>query len=273
MFKIPANDFNLALTLLSGQTFSWEKVGDSFVSSRNNKEYQVSQVKNQVTNQVTCTVDDQDFLRAAFRLDDNLSEIYSELSKDKIIKRAIEANKGLRVIKDEPFECLISYICSANSNIPNIFKMTKNLRQKFGKNKMFPTPKELAKASLEELRECKLGFRAKYVLEVAKKISSGEFDIYGLEKLSYQEAKEKLVSLPGVGEKIADCVLLYSFGKLEAFPVDTWIRKVMTQNYFNGKKVSDKEIRKFAENKFGKYAGYAQLYLFHYFRTKAQGSK
>jgi len=220
-------------------------------------------------------VDCRDFLIRTFRLDDDLEDIYSNISKDAFMKAAIEYGRGLRIMRQEPFKCLISYICSATSSILNIGRMLDNLSRELGlplrfKNYnaySFPSPKALAKTSLKELNCCKLGFRARYVQEASKLISTGKFSFQELRALNYKEIKQRLLTLSGVGEKIADCVALFSLDKLEAFPVDVWIRRAMTKYYFNGKKVSDKKIRQFAHSYWGEYAGYAQEYIYYYVRS------
>lgn len=231
-----------------------------------------------------------DFVKNYFRLDDDLPEIISQISRDFLIERAVHAFLGLRIARQNPWECLISYICSTYKNIPAIKKMIFELAKRFGEETVFedcvfyafPTPEVLANASLDELERCKLGFRAKRVQETARIVNSKKIDFKALRRLDYEMAKDVLVQLPGVGNKAADCVLLFSMEKLEAFPLDVWMKRIVETHYADHfdetfiKKVSHRkslskkeyvEVSMFARNYFGKYAGYAQEYLFHFART------
>lgn len=273
MKKIEAGIFSLEHTLNCGQTFGWKRIGKWFCDFYNNHLVLIRQDDNHLI--YDSDVECKDFLLRTFRLDDDLEQIYQEISKDGIIKSSIKRFYGLRIMRQEHFRCLISYVCSANSNIPNIKRMMNNLSNRYGRSikfkgysvYTFPTSRVLASVSLEDLKACKLGFRAKYVHEISRRIDNGKFNLSSLKNLDYIQAKKELMKLPGVGEKIADCVLLFSFDKLESFPIDVWVRRAMIKNYFNGKKVSDKKIREFSQEYYGKYAGYAQEYLFYYTRT------
>jgi len=280
MLRIRVPLFNLKHTLQCGQVFGWKKIGDWYQGIFRKHIILITQEKNNlIYDSPVCRtgreVDCRDFLIRTFRLDDDLEDIYSNISKDAFMKAAIEYGRGLRIMRQEPFKCLISYICSATSSILNIGRMLDNLSRELGlplrfKNYnaySFPSPKALAKTSLKELNCCKLGFRARYVQEASKLISTGKFSFQELRALNYKEIKQRLLTLSGVGEKIADCVALFSLDKLEAFPVDVWIRRAMTKYYFNGKKVSDKKIRQFAHSYWGEYAGYAQEYIYYYVRS------
>ncbi len=261
--KIRVKNFSLKHTLECGQTFRWHKIDDWYYTVRENRLIKVKQQGNYLI-----TNSSKNILNYLLRLDDDLNKIYKKISKDKIIKQAIKNYKGLRLVREDPFQCLISYICSANTNIPNIKRQVLNLSKKFGKKVdgfyAFPSAKRLAKASLKQLKGCKLGFKAKYVLAVSKFIASKRFNLNRLRNMTYKEAKKELIKLPGVGSKIADCVLLYAFDKMEAFPVDVWIRRVMQKYYFKGKMISNEKIVKFAQKYFDGYAGYAQEYLFYW---------
>lgn len=266
--RIKTKLFNLDHTLNCGQTFGWEKKGEWYCDFI---EDNLILIKQEGEELIVDSDIKKDLIFNIFRLDDDLKKIYSEISRDELMKGLTNKFSGLRIMRQEPFRCLISYVCSANSNIPNIRRMVNNLSRKFGKRiefkeystYTFPSPKALSKTSLEELKECKLGFRAKYVSKISRMIANGKFNLLGLKDLDYQKSKDKLMRLPGVGEKIADCVLLFSFDKLEAFPVDVWIRRAITNHYFNDGKVHDRDIRKFAGKYFGKNAGYAQEYLYY----------
>ena len=212
------------------------------------------------------------FILDYFRLDDDMNRIYSEINKDELMNSLIKKYKGLHLIHQDAWECIVSYICSSNNTIRNIISSIKRMCECFGNQiekgyYSFPTPEALSQAELSELKKCKLGFRASAVHSIASLIAKGEFDLYGIEKLSYEEGRRELVRIRGVGNKIADCVLLFAFGKLESFPVDTHIEKIMQQYYgenFKSVKKARKreEIAIFAREYFGKYCGYAQEYLY-----------
>ena len=278
---------NLDFTLCCGQTFRWNEQGRWWYGAVGEKVIKIRQIGNELEFENV----EMDFVKNYFGLYDDLSKISSQISKDEYIKRAVEAFKGLRILRQDPWECLISYICATYKNISAIKLMLSNLSKKFGDKiyfdgydfYTFPTPERLAKATIEELAKCGLGYRAKYVSETAKAVYENGFEVESLRKLSYEKAKEELLNFSGVGLKVADCVLLFSLGKLEAFPVDVWIKRVILKYYesyfpnefiwkISGKKsltISEyKELNLFGRRYFGDYAGYAQEYLYHYERTK-----
>ncbi len=207
-------------------------------------------------------------------------EIQKVISKnDDSMKEAIKFGKGIRILNQDPWEMLISFITSACNNIPRISKTIDNISKKYGKRikvddaknpnlrrefYLFPTPNELGKASVEDLRGCNLGFRDKYVFEATKKVLTKELDLNSLKNMDYMKAKKELSKIAGVGSKVADCILLFSYSKMEAFPVDTWIKQIMNEIYIDSKNA--KKIEEYAHNKFGEYAGIAQQYLFYYKR-------
>ncbi|MDH5634593.1 MAG: DNA repair protein, partial [Candidatus Bathyarchaeota archaeon] len=196
-----------------------------------------------------------------------------------------------RLARQDPWECLISYICATYKNIPAIKNMIFELSRRFGHQVSyegcsfysFPGPEALTDASINELRKCKLGFRAKLVRDAAQKVGANEIDLEHLKKVDYETAKAELQKVSGVGNKVADCVLLFSLEKLEAFPVDVWMRRIVGTHYSDRfdrsliGKISSKtslsrkayeRIGSFARDYFGRYAGYAQEYLFHYARSR-----
>jgi len=285
--------FNLDHTLSCGQVFRWEKqagwwhgvVGNSIIKVRQNAD--TLQFKTSPESDV-----DAAFLSNYFRLDDDLPAIYTKIAKDKFVKAAVKKFQGLRLMRQEPWECLISYICATNKNIPAIKNMIANLCKHFGKkipteggeSYAFPTPSSLAEASLRELRLCKLGFRAERVKKASKLVSQGAFSLDDVKNLPYEEAKKKLMALSGVGPKVADCILLFGFGKLEAFPIDVWMKRIILEFYADhfehgfiekargSKSPSPREYRAiglFGRNYFGEYVGYAQEYLYHFRRCSS----
>ncbi len=180
---------------------------------------------------------------------------------------------GLRILRQEPWECLVSFICSANSNIPRISTNVEDMSKSFGRllefdghgRNTFPSADALADAGEQALRDLGLGFRAKYVAAAAKRIAQGEIDLYSLREASYDDALESLISLAGIGDKVGNCILLFSMDKLEAFPVDVWIDRALREWYpeVAEKKLSRKAMRPWAQEYYGAYAGYANQYLFH----------
>jgi N-glycosylase/DNA lyase len=281
--------FSLDSTLECGQAFRWKKIGEWWYGVVRRNVVKIRQTQSVLEFQTHPDEPDAKFLESYFRLDDDLPKIYSSIVKDEHVKAAVERFRGLRLMRQEPWECLISYICATNKNIPAIKDMILNMSKQFGRKLLldgmtfytFPKPKDLAKASVEELKTCKLGFRAERVLEVSRKVNAGEFNLEALRQLNYEKARDELMKLPGVGPKVADCVLLFSLDKLEAFPIDVWMKRIVMEYYSDHfelsfvKQVSSKKsltpkeynrIGLFGRTYFGKFVGYAQEYLYHFKR-------
>lgn len=281
----PTCPLNLEVTLCCGQAFRWEKQSEWWYGVTNQGPFKVRQIGEelQFENAKATSV------RNYFGLDDNLLKIFDEICRDRHIKNAVCKFRGLRILRQDPWECLASYICATYKSIPAIKNMLLKLCTKFGDKVpfeghsffMFPSPERLAKANFRELAECGLGYRAKYICETSKIIKESNFDFKGLRRLPYEEAKKALLCFPGVGPKVADCVLLFSLGKLEAFPVDVWMRRVILRRYaehfprkFVDRMACEKSLSRteyemlslFGRSYFGRYAGYAQEYLYHYER-------
>jgi N-glycosylase/DNA lyase len=281
--------FNLDHTLVCGQTFRWEKRANWWIGVVSQTAVKIRQKNGTIEFKASSKNISSDFLWQYFRLDDDLLGVYSQIRKDKYVSEAVTKFRGLRLIRQEPWECLISYICATNKNIPAIKMMIFNLCRRFGyaikfegeNFYTFPSAESLAKTHLTELRLCKLGYRAERVLETAKLVCNGQFDLEALKAMPYERAKKELLTLPGVGSKVADCILLFSLGKLEAFPVDVWMRRIILEYYLqhfepqfvtkmkrkNGLSPREYEIIfNFGRKYFGDYLGYAQEYLYHYRR-------
>lgn len=228
----------------------------------------------------------KDVVKKYFDLDTNYEQIKKKLSAiDDNMKTSIEYGNGIRILYQDVWEALISFIISANNNIPRIKGIIERISKKYGKeiiwnNKSyytFPTPEELSKATVTDLRDLGLGFRDTRVFQTTLMVKNNNINIYELEKIQDVETiREELLKFPGVGPKVADCIMLFSMKKYEVFPIDVWVKRVMTELYFNKeintKKVKinpdNKKILKYAENKFGKLAGLAQQYLFYWRREK-----
>ncbi len=288
--------FDLEHTLGCGQVFRWKKFDGWWYGVVKKKVVKIRQIANKLEFQIFPSESDAEFIKDYLRLDDNLPLILSKIDKDQHIQSAIHHSYGLRITRQDPWECLISYICATYKNIPAIKNMILNLTREFGKKMRvdhhdfytFPEPSDLAEATAEELKKCKLGFRAKRVLETSRIIHNREFDLEALRMADYEEAKRELLRLPGVGQKVADCVLLFSLGKLETFPVDIWMKRVILESYsarfeksfikriFKKSSITPceyEDISSFGREYFGEYAGYAQEYLFHYKRFGASYDK
>jgi N-glycosylase/DNA lyase len=288
--KVP---FSLEHTLCCGQLFRWQKLGDWWYGVVADHVVKIRQSGERLIFQVFPETPNQAFIESYLRLDDDLPSIMSEINKDNHIRKAINMFSGLRIVRQEPWECLISYICATYKSIPAIKKMVNSLSKQFGKKLTldgydfytFPKPADLAQLNCKKLRICGLGFRAERVLETAKRVASEELSLEPLKRMDYLEAKRELLGLPGVGQKVADCVLLFSLEKLEAFPIDVWMKRAATTMYtrhFDSsfiKRVANKSsltakqyetIGSFGREYFGNYAGYAQEYLFHFLRTQQQ---
>lgn len=262
MPKILVNDFNLESTLLCGQLFRVSRMEDWYSVAVRDRIFRVRQSANHLEFQGV----DQKFLVHYFALDESYSTILAQINKDPHIGEAIRRYRGLRIVRQDPWECLISFLCSSAANIPKIKLNLEMLSQSFGKKIMqdelegysFPNPGDLN--NYEQIVRAKTGFRAKYLKTANDHVS--ESLLQSLKKLPYTEAKTALKNIPGVGDKIADCILLFSLGFTEAFPVDTWMKKILRKRYFKNKVVSNRQLQDFGGEYFGRYAGYAQQFLY-----------
>ena len=279
--------FDLDFTLCCGQVFRWKKIGRWWYGVVGELAFKIRQCDAELEFENVS----KEFVRFYFGLDDDLEQISLYVGRDNYIKEALHRFEGLRIVRQDPWECLISFICATYKSIAAIEQMLCKLSAKFGEKKVFngsdfytfPTVSKLTFASEKALHECGLGYRAKYVQATAKKIYDNKIKLENFRILPYLEAKKILMGFPGVGPKVADCVLLFSLEKLEAFPVDVWIKRVILRHYANqfpaglvsklttNESLSESEYAKlntFGRSYFGKYAGYAQEYLFHYERTQ-----
>ncbi len=266
--------FSLDQTLSCGQVFRWERIADGWwygvVGDR------VIKIRQDESNLVFEGANTA-FIRHYFSLDLDLKKIIKTFDKDPFIHAAISQCTGLRLVRQPPWECTVSYICSTNSNIPTIRRRIASIAQQFGKEiefeeqtyYTFPNPSPISCGGLEGLTECRLGYRQPYVFRTSCSITEEKQWEEMIRRLPYEDARKELMKLHGVGPKAADCILLFAFQKYEAFPVDVWIRRIMQQNYIKtlnleaGLTNRDYDtIRQFAREHFGKYCGYAQEYLY-----------
>ena len=271
--ELTLEDFSLRETLECGQVFRWKKNHGAYYGTIRNTAVKIEQYRNKLLFE-TFPRGREHLIEDYFRLDDDFDEILDSLKQDPVLWPALKQHLGLRLVRQEPFECLISFITSAASNIPRINQCLNSIAQAFGEPigdldgiilYSFPTPEMLSQVGEEELNVCNLGYRAKHIHQASQIITDSELSM--IRKMPYERAKKMLMELPGVGPKVADCVLLFSMDKLEAFPVDVWIKRIMEELYFEGRKTTESKIREFAMEHFGQYAGYAQQYLYHYHRT------
>jgi N-glycosylase/DNA lyase len=271
---LPVRDYDLGATLDSGQVFRWEKCGDTWRGVLGKYFLLLTQKENGIHALSAAPVGDWNFLCEFLQSDVNLAATLKTFPDDAPMNAAIAHCPGLRLLRQEPWECLASFILSSTKQIVQIRQIVELLCNKFGepvtgdgKAFSFPSPEKIAACSEAQLRACKMGFRAPGLLAAARKISDGSFDLEKIRALDYAAARAELMTLHGVGGKIADCVLLFAYGFDGAFPVDVWVERALQQLYFPRRRVSEKRLRKFAATHFGPHAGYAQQYLFHYIRT------
>ncbi len=285
--KIRAPDFDLEKTLESGQVFHWQKVGDGFFGAIGDLPVYVEQRGN------VLTVRDGEAARSPrrplpgivaryFALDHPLAEICDSFPKDPVMNAARKFCHGLRIIRQPKWECLATFICSSMKQVAHIRQISLALRKRFGEQRTigdqlvytFVSPQRLAQASEKELLDCKLGYRAKNLRATARLVNSGQADLEAWSALSDAELRKQLCALPGVGPKIANCVMLFGYERLRAFPIDVWIERVLRQHYFSRRrKMSAQRLRQFSETYFGEHGGYAQQYLFHQARSGGRGDR
>lgn len=259
--------FSLRPTLECGQFFRFTKHLDTYLVQSSDRIFSLRQRGEFLFYEGV----EEPFLVRFFRLDEDLNSIYNEIDRDPVIHQAIKKYQGMRLIRQDPWECLISFLCSSAKAIPHIRSMIELLCKSSGRRIFwgnhigygFPDPHCIENPL--QLEPVRAGFRTNYLVRASR--CTDRSQLLSLKSLSYREAKERLISLSGVGKKVADCTLLYSLDFLEAFPMDTWIKKGLQKVYFKGKKTGGKAMEEFVSNHFGPYAGYAQLYLFHFWRS------
>ena len=283
--KLDVPLFDLNATLCCGQVFRWDKKGDWWYGVVADEAFKIRQANSELE----FVNADPNLVTKYFGLEYDLQRIHEQIAKDNHILKAIQTFCGLRIIRQNPWECLISYICATYKSIAAIKQMLLKISKRFGERitfdgynfYTFPTPEKLAKTNESSLAACGLGYRAKYVLETSKRIWKDDFNLNSLSEMPYQQAKKMLISFSGVGPKVADCVLLFSLGHFEAFPVDIWVKRAILNHYSEhlpkefiqkiscGRSFSNTEyerLNSFGRSYFGGYAGYAQEYLYHYER-------
>ena len=269
--KIPAPDFDLAMTLDSGQVFHWERSGEGFVGAIGERAIYVRQRGDLLS----ADGGDEQLVRNYLGLDHPLAEICASFPNDPAMNAAREFCRGLRIIRQPKWECLATFICSSMKQVAHIRQISKKLRERLGEPReirdeivyTFPTAERIAASSQKELRACALGYRAKNLLATARQVASRAVDLEGMSILSDLDLRARLCELAGVGAKVANCVMLFAYERLRAFPIDVWIERVLREKYFpRARKLNAARLRAFTESYFGAHGGYAQQYLFHHAR-------
>ena len=269
--KLACPDFDLGRTLDSGQVFHWEKCGAGFVGTIGSKATYVEQNGERLK----FTGVTADAIAHYFALDHPLREICAAFPQDPAMTAARDYCAGLRIIRQPVWECLASFITSSMKQVAHIRQMSRALRERFGEPRplldrtlyTFPSAARIAQATEAELRGCALGYRAKNLRATAERVASGAAELGAWRALPDDELRVALCRLPGVGAKVANCVMLFAFERLRAFPIDVWIERVLKERYFpRARKLTAERLRLFCDRYFGEHGGYAQQYLFHHAR-------
>lgn len=284
-------NFNIKQILECGQCFRWERITDNnYIVVANRRVIEIIQNGDEVTIE-NCNMEEfNNIWLDYFDLNREYIDIKQELSKDELLRKSVEFGYGIRILNQDPFEMLISFIISARNSIPSIKKTVNKISKKWGdkieyKGKTyyaFPTPSQLCDATLEEIQETGASFRSKYIISTVKNVNESleakkteklsddqlKYDLDYIKSLSTDECHAALQNFMGVGAKVADCIMLFSMGKHSAFPVDVWVKRAMIHFYL-APDVSLQKIRIFGRDKFGELAGMAQQYLFYYARENS----
>lgn len=262
-----------------GQCFRWNPNSDgSYTGVAKGKALRISQTENEIVFHNTSIEDFHNVWEDYFDLKTDYSQIKNRLSSDSVLKNAIGYGEGIRILRQDLWECTVSFIISASNNIPRIKKIIDLFCSNFGEKiyymgkefHTFPTPEKTASLTLDDLGIIKSGFRDKYILDAAKKFVSGEISYEKLSEMSSENAKKALTEIRGVGNKVSDCIMLFGLSRCESFPVDVWIKRIMEYCYFDNKQSID-NISAFSKEKFDSLGGYAQQYLFFYARENKIG--
>ncbi len=277
--QIRAKNLDVRHTIESGQPLTfladcdWKKGRFSYVDNGKKVTFKVSGgPENAILTLARGAPDSMERAAARFRIDESLNSIYNKINTDKFMHSAISRYKGMRLTKNDPWETTVCFILSQYSNIKRIRQNVRSVVDTFGTRTIdgstrFPTSEELMGASEKQLRGLGLGFRAKYIKHAAE-YCTNNMDLSRLGRKDYTLLKGSLMEINGVGDKVADCIALMGYGRLEAFPIDVWVKRTMEKAYFGGKKKRIQEIHEFASDQWGKHRGYAQQYIFHSSRSR-----
>jgi N-glycosylase/DNA lyase len=278
MKVIPAPGLDLEESMDCGQIFGWHWDGGTYTGIIGDAAVCLRQSGDRISYDSDRAITPAR-ISSYLGLDEDIDAIRREIARDGFMRAVVKAVKGLRILKQDPWPCLCSYILSANNRVDRIDRLVKELAAAFGRPHRvagktvysLPEPGELASCAEAGVRACGVGFRAPYLVGAAAILARGEIDLEAVRALEECEGREVLKRLPGVGDKVADCVQLFAFSKLRVFPVDVWIKRVMEKVYFHSCETSPAEIRVFGQAYFGRYAGYAQEYMYAYARRLGLG--
>jgi len=284
-------NFNIKQILECGQCFRWERITDNnYIAVANRRVIEIIQNGDEVTIENSTMEDFNNIWLDYFDLNREYKDIKQELSKDELLRKSVEFGYGIRILNQNAFEMLISFIISARNSIPSIKKTVNKISEKWGDKieyngkiyYAFPTPSQLSDATLEEIQDTGASFRSKYIINTVRNVNEAleaktaeklsddllKYDLDYIKSLSDDECHIALQNFMGVGAKVADCIMLFSMGKHSAFPVDVWVKRAMIHFYL-APDVSLQKIRVFGRDKFGDLAGLAQQYLFYYARENS----
>jgi N-glycosylase/DNA lyase len=270
---VEAREFNLATTLASGQVFHWIPDGSGYSGVIGSTPVHVEQRGDELW-----TDADRALVTRYFALDHPLAEIYGSFPTDPAMAAALEYCRGMRIIRQPAWECLATFITSSMKQVAHIAQISNTLRTRYGEpagaHHAYPVPERLASLNEADLRACALGYRARNLLKTARMIAEGEVSLEAIRTMDDDNARAELCRLGGVGEKVANCVLLFAYERVRAFPIDVWIERVLREHYFKGKrKITASRLRDFSREYFGRYGGYAQQYLFHHARSAKRAAR
>ena len=276
--RFPATNYNLRETLASGQAFRWRLRQNQWIGVIQDHWVKAFADAKTLILSTNHPQPDWKLLKHYFQIDVDLAKIIRQFPPDPPLQNALAHCRGLRLLRQNPWETLASFLLSSNKQISHIAQIIEALAQCFQQPILvpkgepsawqFPPPEAIADTSERRLRRLKMGYRAPYLREAAKAAAERSVNLTALDKLPYSAAKETLIQLPGVGPKIADCVLLFAYGKQEAFPMDVWVKRALEELYFQGRRMHQIQLQAFAAQHFAPFNGYAQQYLFHFMRTK-----
>ncbi|MRZ81610.1 8-oxoguanine DNA glycosylase [Paeniclostridium sordellii] len=275
------SDFDPKHIFECGQCFRWKDQGDgSYTGVAKGRVINVSREGDTIYLKNTNLEDFNNIWKDYFDLDTDYSKIKNKLrNMDEYLEKATEFGWGIRLLRQDPWEMIISFIISSNNRIPMIQKAIKNLSREYGTYigsyegedyYDFPTPQQLSKASIEEIRACSTGFRDKYIKSTTEEVIKNNDDVYSYRNLSTEDCIKELLKFNGIGPKVGDCIALFGMQKYDTFPVDVWVKRVM-QEFYVEDDMSLPKIRKYAIDKFGDLSGFAQQYLFYYARELGIG--
>lgn len=274
------DDYDLDATLGCGQAFRWERGPDGWQAVVAGRWVRVRRETGGIRAWAAGRVGDWGWLGNHLALDEDLAAIVGTFPSDAPMQAAKEACRGLRLLRQEPWECLASFIASSNKQIVQIRQIVRSLSERLGDRvespdgtrtwHAFPGPDSVVAAGESSLRACRMGYRAPFLLDAAARVLDGRLDLQALWGLPTAEARTRLMEVEGVGPKIADCVLLFAYGRQDAFPIDVWVRRALTDLYFpKVRRLTPARLERFSATHFGPFAGYAQQYLFHHVRKGA----